>query len=48
MAVRALEGKLEQSSFLMLPKLITNDTAKDIDLTAVLAPVDWQPVYAVD
>lgn len=48
MAVRALEDKLEQSSFLMLPKLITNETAKEIDLSAVLAPADWQPVYAVD
>jgi periplasmic protein TorT len=48
MAVRALEDKLEQSSFLMLPKLITNETAQEIDLTAVLAPANWQPVYAVD
>jgi periplasmic protein TorT len=48
MAVRALEDKLEKSSFLMLPKLITNDTAEEIDLTTVLAPADWQPVYAVD
>ncbi len=48
MAVRALEGKPIEKFLLMIPMMITKDTAKNVDMSAVLAPANWQPVYSVD
>ena len=48
MAVRALEKKPLMTYVYTKPVVITTDTAKDVDMSKVLAPADWQPVYSVD
>ncbi len=48
MAVRALEGKDLKTFVYMVPKMISNANAAETDMSAVLAPADWQPVYSVD
>lgn len=48
LAVRALEGKELIDYIYTKPVVITKETAGSIDMSAVLAPADWQPVYKVD
>jgi protein TorT len=48
LAVRAFEGKELIDYIYTEPVVITKETAGSIDMTAVLAPADWQPVYKVD
>lgn len=48
MAVRALEGKELMTFVKPIPDMISKSTAGDIDMTLVLAPADWTPVYSVE
>jgi len=48
LAVRALEKKPFQKFLQTKPVVITRANEKSVDMTEVLAPADWQPVYKVD
>ena len=47
MAVRALEGKPVIKFVKPIPDMIAKDSADKIDMSLVLAPADWTPVYSV-
>jgi len=46
-AVRILEKKPFMTLVQPLPVMVTQDTMNKIDLSLVLAPSDWTPVYTV-
>ncbi len=48
MAVRALEEKPVIAFVKPIPDMISKSTAADIDMSLVLAPADWTPVYTVE
>lgn len=48
MAVRALEKKDLSTFIYTKPLMISKANAGDVDMSAVLAPQNWQPVYSVD
>lgn len=48
MAVRALEGKPVIQFVKPIPDMIAKDSAANIDMSLVLAPADWSPVYSVE
>lgn len=48
MAVRALEKKELPTFIYTKPTMVSKENAGEIDMTAVLAPQDWRPVYSVD
>lgn len=47
MAVRALEGAPLMTFAKPIPDMIAKGTVDQIDMTQVLAPADWTPVYSV-
>ncbi|MEZ5862128.1 MAG: TMAO reductase system periplasmic protein TorT [Geminicoccaceae bacterium] len=47
MAVRALEGQPVIAFVKPIPDMIASGTVDQIDMTQVLAPADWTPVYSV-
>jgi protein TorT len=48
LAVRVLENQEHQKLLVVPPTLITKETIGKTDLTTVLAPADFQPVFAVN
>ncbi|MEQ8654592.1 MAG: TMAO reductase system periplasmic protein TorT [Kiloniellales bacterium] len=48
MAVRALEGKKNVAFVKPIPDMISKSTADSIDMSLVLAPATWTPVYSVE
>ncbi len=48
MAVRALEGKEVAAFIKPIPDMISKSTVDSIDMSLVLAPADWTPVYSVE
>jgi protein TorT len=48
MAVRALEGAELMTFAKPIPDMIATATVDKIDMTQVLAPADWTPVYSVE
>jgi protein TorT len=48
LAVKALEKMPFQPYYLVAPRMITSDMVKDIDVTQILAPDGWQPVFSVE
>jgi protein TorT len=47
MAVRALQGAELMTFAKPIPDMIATATVDKIDMTQVLAPADWTPVYSV-
>ena len=47
MAVRALEGQPVMTFVKPIPDMIAKDSVDKIDMSLVLAPADWTPVYSV-
>ncbi len=48
MAVRALEGKEVVAFVKPIPDMISKSSADSIDMSLVLAPATWTPVYSVE
>lgn len=48
LAIKALEKTPIDTHYVVVPKMITNDIIKDIDINQVLAPAGWQPVFSVN
>jgi protein TorT len=48
LAVRALEKKPFMEYIYTKPEVVTKESAPKMDMSGVLAPADWQPVYKVD
>jgi protein TorT len=48
LAVKALQGEAIENNYVVVPKMITTDMVKDIDVTQILAPANWQPVFSVE
>lgn len=47
-AVRALEGEELMTFVKPIPDMIASGTVDQIDMSQVLAPADWDPVYSVE
>ena len=48
LAVRALEKKDHEAELSVAPDLITNETLKSIDISKILAPDGFKPVFSVE
>ncbi len=48
LAVRALEKQPIENNYLVVPKMITQESLDQIDTTQVLAPTGYQPVFSVE
>jgi protein TorT len=48
LAVRALEQQPIENNYLVVPKMITQESLGQIDATQVLAPAGYQPVFSVE
>lgn len=48
LAVRALEGKDLLADTRVVPVVVTAKTASEFNMSDILAPADWRPVFTVD
>ncbi|KQU85644.1 TMAO reductase [Ensifer sp. Root31] len=48
LAVRALEKQPIENNYLVVPKMVTQESLKEIDATQVLAPASYKPTFSVE